>query len=231
MKKLLLLFLAIVPASMSAQLLYNYLDNNTNGVLFQNKVPGASLDGSVKGSPYQEAKFLPANVSGVSGIVLSRYNINTDQIEVKMSGEESDIYILPKQAEYGRITFTASHYSLVLASYTNPEGERTTGYLVKIHEAGNIGLYRQDRVTFRKGKAAASSYDSPTPDSWEKQPGRYYMTVSDGRIVPAPKNAKELTSIYPADKTEAIRSFLKKNGYSFKKEEDLVQIISFLATL
>jgi|GEM_PF-6291571 len=231
MKYISLLLFALFTTSGSAQLLYDNFEAATSGTLFQNKVGRTAPKSAVEGSPYQQETFLPAQISGVKGLVLSRYDMSTDQIEVKISAEEADVYVLPKKPEYGRIIFSGNKYALVLASYVNSDGERSTGYLVRVHEAKNIGLYRQDKATFKKGKIAESNYDIARPDSWEKQSPKYFMTTADGSIIAMPRSAKELTAIYPADKSDAIRAFLKTNGYSFKKEGDLIQIVSFLSTL
>lgn len=221
MKRFIFLCLACQTLTVSAQSIFRGFDNLTQNALRASS--GGKSD--VTGSPYLQDDFTPGRIKNVPEVQSLRYNAAEDNFEFRNNGAN---YIIPKQESYDEITFTATGETYKFRKYTNKAGNPTMGYLVELYKANDMGLYRRDIVTLRRGKAS-NGYEVATPDAWVKGSPEFYILQKNGNIEPFPKNAKAIAKMYPA-KAEDIKVFFKQNKYDFDKKEDLIKIVDLLTT-
>lgn len=177
----------------------------------------------IEGSPYFEDSFFLSKVEGIDKTFLSKYNIALDQFEFK---EDEEVYILPKKPEYKTIIFAKTKY--VLLDY-NSENILKKGYLVELFKNDNVSLYKKLRIKITE-KQEAKGYDKASPERYVKTSPEYYIKIKENVIEYFPKNKKELLSLFSVSK-DKIEVYLKENKTSFKSDEDLIKLSTFLAEL
>lgn len=177
----------------------------------------------IEGSPYYEDVFFLSKVEGIDKVFLSKYNIALDQFEFK---EDEEVYILPKKPVYKTVILPKSKF--VLLDYTS-ENILKNGYLIELFKSDNVSLYKKLRIKTTEIQEA-KAYEKASPARYVKISPEYYIQIKENGIVNFPKNKKELLSLFSVS-NEKIEDYLKKNKTSFKSDDDLIKLTSFLAEL
>ena len=229
MKKLVVgcLFLMAFSAQAQGISVLDRMDNTgASGSLFRNKVLDKPKE-KIVGTPYLNEVFMSSTISGVENIFLTRYNAFSDEVEV--SYDES-IFVIPKEERYSTIYNKASDYKLQLLRYNAEKDEYVYGYLFEIFSNDKVGFYKREQITLQEAREAPNGYSLPVPPKYNRKNEEYYLKMDAERVVPFPKSKKALLNLY-ASNEQKVSSYLKEEKISFKKEEDLLKLTKFLATL
>lgn len=212
--------------SMTAQTRIINMLNRTNGSNFDlmQKMNKKESENAV-GSPYITPAFNLASISGVTDVVMVNYNAETDAIDIN-SGDDK-IFELPKDSDFGTVTFKNGKAKYVLFSYKNEKGQNVRGYLNEVSAAPKARLYKRERIALIPERQPSTGYDRYVPPKYDRVNDIYYLQVGEAAPVIYPKNRKEVSAMFPERKSE-VEAFLKKNRISFKSEEDLVKLTAFL---
>ncbi len=200
---------------------------SSNTTLFKNSNQNKTALNKIEGSPYLIEEFRSASISGIAQKLMIRYNAFTDIIEVQ--NENKELFSLTKSNPFNNIEIVLIPNKIKLINYL-AKGNAFFGYLFEIYNQENLALYRRDRITLKKGKEASNSYQVATETMYVKENVEYYISFKNETALQMVKNKKELEAIFPNHKQE-IEIFLKNNNYSFKKEQDLIEIAKFITTL
>lgn len=219
-KILTICFLATFFGSLQAQQLLNFLDRSGNGVLERNRLE--KKDSKITGSPYSVEKFMPADIDGAGEMVMVRYNLHADEVEIEY-GEK--ILTLPKKAEFSKVV-QRNGKALLLMNYRDVRGADIYGYLFEVYAGKKINLYLKERSIVIPEKQPQNGYGTYSPARYSRTDDEYYFN-HNGSVVAFPEKKKDLISLFPEKKKE-IEAFLKANKLKFKSEEDLIKIATFL---
>lgn len=207
-------------------------NNSTNGT---NNFTWRSSDvtvvknySEIKGTPYVFETFMLGKILGDNEDLMMRYNAVTDEVEIQKT-ENNNVTLL-KDNQFSAILMNFGKYKLRLLNYKTHKNEGVYGYLVEVFNANDFSLLRRDKIILEAEKVAKTSFEPNYPAKFVKAKNEFYIEKKDKSVLPMPKNKKELEAIFPNQK-EAIEAFFKNNNYSFKEEQDLIEISKFIATL
>ena len=76
-----------------------------------------------------------------------------------------------------------------------------------------------------------SNYETLKPAKFERKQDAYYIKLSDQDIViELPTRKSKFLDVFNS-KSNSVKSFIKKERLGIKKEEDLIKIFNFYASL
>ncbi len=184
---------------------------------------------NIKGSPYINQKFLPVTIDKLSGKNLSaRYNAFNDEIEIK-KGSSNINYVLNKKSKFSKIQFISSKVSYEAHHYIE-NNKNKHGYLAQLNPTGNYLLLKKQHITFIEAKPSKTGYDKETPAQFKKTKDKYFIKISDDKIIELQKNKKDFAKLFPKHEKE-ILSYIKKQNINIKKEIDLIKLVKYINTL
>lgn len=204
---------------------YEVLDPNHAGKLFKN--PDQEME-KPKGSPYIVSKFLDAKVATVSQIAKMRYNTFSDEFEFITA--TNDTLVLDKIQDFDNILFSHNNQNYRLLDYKNENKTSTRGYLITLFESEKLALFKKEIILLSEAKIAKTSLEMNMPAKYQIQDPSYFLKIQNNEIVLFPKNKKELFKLY-IDKKDKVETFLKEQKIDLKNEKDLIETVTFLATL
>ncbi|HNP32465.1 MAG TPA: hypothetical protein PKN96_04185 [Flavobacterium sp.] len=183
---------------------------------------------STQGSPYLNKAFLHAKVGDLIQNALMRYDAANDQFEFITA--TNDTLILNKTGALGDISFSIPKATYQLVNYTERDGKKTTGYLVKLYEKNNFTLYKRQKVKYYPATAAKSSYDTASPARFDPMRDTFFLKRGEGEIIELPSGKKGILKLFP-EKKDDLEAFIKQNDLDLEKERDVIMLIDFLASL
>ncbi|WP_025741881.1 hypothetical protein [Aquimarina pacifica] len=205
--------------------LYNRVKNNS-------KVEGISLN-EIKGSPYLNKNFeksiLYHNNKPV-GQLLSRYNIYSDEIEIKKNITDKEYSALIKSK---LIACDLNGQKLIFSSYKPENKMAEEGYLICLSDPlQEYVLYKKIKVIFRdRGVEQSSSLSKRTDAKFAKFTSYFVSKKEDKLAQELPKKGKKIASAFSDQHESEISSFIKEQNINTKEEKDLVKLFNFINTL
>lgn len=186
----------------------------------------ASKTISAYGSPYVDENFLPVRVKGFDNqIFTGRYNANNGEMEINLG---TKIIALDTSKGY-EVMFTQNNKTYKTYNYSTPNGVAKRGFLNVLSSSESYELLEQEIVKYYEKVPATTSYQRDKPAKFIEENSNYYLKKGSViRVLPTKK--KDLLKTYPKD-AKQIKSFMKDKKISLNKEEDLVKLAGFLATL
>lgn len=189
-----------------------------------------SADGSryvnVKGTPYLTELFVPATVYPDDDLFFVKYNVVDDEIEVKLSATK--IIILDNTFKKYTIVFKESNEKLVTLNVVD---EKNPGYFVEIKKTDNISLYKKRTKDFIQATKATDNYSKDKPARFSNLEEVFYIQLApDGTVQEIPKKRKSFLKLFQNNQGE-IEGYIKKNKIKLNKEDDLVKLFTFIASL
>lgn len=179
---------------------------------------------SVAGSQYFSEAFGSAKVNDMTEYFNLRYNNYKDMMEYQKSANEI-LELNPEQ--YSTIKFANGH-EYYFKSYTNAKNAQTKGYLKLIQSKNNVAIYSSERVMYKPAEKSKSSYDTDKEAQFVKEKKTFFLEV-DGKIQQISK-AKDIQKFFTSKENE-LKDYFKKNKIDFDNENQLKQLVSFLAGL
>lgn len=175
------------------------------------------------GSPYMHDEFIPGAIyyNGEDGFldVPIRYNIFFDEMEYKQP-EKERIYALKPDTLFNMIIILEDTF--VVSKYKR-ENEIARGYF-KSHAQGEIALLVKLEIEFREAQKE-TTHEMAMAARFMKKPDQYYIKLPGGpahRI----KNTKTLIADLGSHDSE-LTNYAKEHKLSGKKEEDLLELITY----
>lgn len=179
------------------------------------------------GTPYVNEKYEPLKIKGFSDKVYSgRFNAYNGEMEVKLN--EGNIIALDVKGNY-EVNFVNSKKVYRTFSYESYTGLSRKGFLVVIGENEKFSLLKKEWIKYYEKVEAASSYQPDKPAKFRREDDRYYLKLGNA-IKPFPSKKKDLLKAYPKH-SKKIKSYIKENKLSTKKEKDLLKIAEYVSTL
>ncbi|RNC84295.1 MAG: hypothetical protein ED556_12655 [Winogradskyella sp.] len=178
------------------------------------------------GSPYINENFLPVKIKGYDNVLYTgRYNAYNGEMEINLG---TKIIALDKTQPY-EVTFTQNNKNYKTFNFISKTGVAKSGFLNVIDSATTHSLLKEETIRFVDKVPAATSYQRDKPAKFIANESNYYLKVGD-KITPVPTRKKDLLKSYAKD-AKKIKSYLKDNKVSLKKEEDIKKLALYLASL
>lgn len=178
------------------------------------------------GSPYVNKKFSPVKVEGFDDQVFTgRFNAYNGEMEINLG---TKIIALDNSKDYS-VVYTQDNKVYKIFNYSTAQGESKRGFLNIVSQKPDYSLLKEEIIKYQDKVKAATSYQSDKPAKFIKGSAVYYIKKTN--VIRAfPTRKKDLLKAYAKDAKE-VKSFLKKEKISFKKEKDLIKLAGFLSAL
>ena len=178
------------------------------------------------GSPYVNKNFLPVRVKGYDGqIFTGRYNAYNGEMEINLG---TKIIALDTSKDY-QVMYTQNNKIYRTYNYSTPNGISKRGFLTVVNQNGDNALLKSEIIKYYDKVPAATSYQSDKPAKFVQESDEYY--IAKGKVITQlPTRKKDLLKAYAND-AKKIKSYLKENKISLKKEIDLIKLAGFISTL
>ncbi|WP_438966975.1 hypothetical protein [Flavobacterium sp.] len=225
LSKYLILLITIIGLTTSAQTQLQSLDAETKQFVTWNLVRENSSEPiNTDGSQYFVEAFMVAKLKGLDSIMYMRFNAAKDKIEIKKG--ETSFSLTPIDSI--EVNFQVTNKTYRYLKYKLDELDKK-GYLVCNTNNKNVNFYKKEVITYVPLKVANNPYSSDIPAHYRKDDDLYFIGY-DSKIIEFPKKSKDLINLFP-DKENEIKKHIKENKLSLKKEEDILNIVSFLDKL
>ena len=186
------------------------------------------FDPATVGSPYFNEEFQPCELyykKDFAEKLYYRYNMHNDEVELKESLLSETVFALNLDRN---ITLKAEDLILSLETLNTPKQGVRNGYVNVLYSGKNFKVYERVKTKFKEGVKAVNSMVRSTPDNFN-QFIEYYYQVNDERLLQyLPNKRRKIIEALPKDYQIKATDLIKKNRYSFKSREGLLQFITDL---
>ncbi|MCU7617858.1 hypothetical protein NZ698_11665 [Chryseobacterium sp. PBS4-4] len=218
--KIIPLLLFAIGTSISGQNVS--FDQSDRSIMIRNGVFSESeKDSKILGSQFFTESYIDAEIVNANANVKAKYNAFKDEVEV-LKDEKG--FIISKIPEYKVVKFLPTNEYLELVKYYDEKGNETEGYLFQVAKKGDVVLYKKEKITLEKGRAATSSYDSDVPSKYKRQSPKYFITDEGGKILQFPDNKKRVIDLFPSKKSQ-IEEYIKAKKPNFSQEADVINFL------
>jgi hypothetical protein len=178
------------------------------------------------GSPYVNKNFLPVRVKGYDDqIFTGRYNAYNGEMEINLG---TKIIALDTSKDY-QVMYTQNNKIYKTYNYSSPNGISKRGFLTVVNQNGDNALLKSEIIKYYDKVPAATSYQTDKPAKFVQESDEYY--IAKGKVItPLPTRKKDLLKAYNKD-AKKIKTYLKENKISLKKEKDLIKLAGYITTL
>lgn len=182
-----------------------------SSTLINNKVINANgLDPNIEGSPYLYDDYKLTQVSNSPEGFTGRYNIYTDEIELKRN---NDVFVLPKDSNYTVITLKPNTKILLI----------NDKYYLVVKEYNNFTVLRKDKINFQKGRESRNGYESSKLAVYKKDNATYFIKKDEELLLLDKKS--DFAKIFPE---KNVNDFIKSQKVNFKDESLILKLTDFL---
>jgi len=227
-KKLItLLFLLFISFSFYAQ---NYkLMKETELFIYSKEARYVAPDFifTYDGSPYYSDTFLLGNIyindELTKSDVAMRYNIYSDEMEVKESLKDDDkrISALIKSPDISVVILNQSFVYL-----TKGRGLEKGGYFHVITKGKNYSLFKKLEKKYYEERKAKTSFERDVPPKFEDRIS-YYIHFENGGMVLLPDSKKKIYKAF-GDSGEEVKKYCKEKDLDITEEKDLKRVVNYL---
>lgn len=182
----------------------------------------------IEGSPYARKEFLEGSIFEGDVLlqknVFLRYNIFSDEIEIKTSMNESNYNALVKRSGM-LVKIFNDVYTLIPF-----EGSDEKGQYFKVLTTGeHFSLYKKTTAKFTQRTFAKTSYDRDQPAKFI-QTDSYFLATKEGNFIEMPESKSKVLKLMK-NKGAEIKAFIKSNRTNFKDENDLIKLVKYYNNL
>lgn len=221
---ILLLLISFVTNSFFGQAGVRAVQNGATTELYFNQAVNKSTYDEVIGSPFLYEDFAPARINDIEKTYFIRINIIDNQIEFK--GENDVVMALDKNYDYSINLLDGSKKKYVTLAFG--EGKNTTinTFFEEIHVGDSFGLYYKALIVYTPVKLAKNSFEQNRPAKFTKKKGSFYFKdfSTETQLLTLVPNREKLFLKLFDQHAGTIKKFMKKEGLSIDKKEDLIQI-------
>lgn len=182
----------------------------------------------IEGSPYDNKEFLEGSIFEGDVLlqknVFLRYNIFSDEIEIKTSLNETNYSALVKRSGM-LVKIFNDVYTLIPF-----EGSDEKGQYFKVLTTGeHFSLYKKTTAKFTQRTFAKTSYDRDQPAKFI-QTDSYFLATKEGNFIEMPESKSKVLKLMK-NKGSEIKAFIKNNRTNFKDENDLMKLVKYYNNL
>ena len=185
---------------------------------------------NIEGSPYANEEFLSGTIfqdnKPVYTNVLLRYNIFSDEIEIKTSANDDE-------DSYGALIKDSEDFVKIFNDiyvFVPFEGSIENGnYFTVVSEEIVFNLYKKTEVHYSAPFKARTSYERDKPASFKKKI-YYYLVSKNGSFYELPASKSKIIKVM-SKKEKEIKTFIKRNKTNLKAEKDLIKLVKYYNTL
>lgn len=178
-----------------------------------------------KGSPYLYKDRI-AEVSLLTKTCSINFDAYNNQMEINKDGKT---YYLPRNNFNYTINFTNINKTYKLFKYeTNKEIK--PGFFLCLVKKNNAFLLKKEWIKKYEAKKATHGYEKSTPITFKRMKGSHYLCFDNINAIKTPSSKKQFKSLFKKNKKE-ISIFMKKNNLNHKKEQDLIKIFNYYASI
>ena len=205
------------------------LDDLFNRIKKGEEIGKLPLD-KIKGSPYLSENFTRGDVyyeADPVGKLYMRYNIFSDEIEIKKNSVDTEYAALIKST---LINCVINDQKIVYTSFKPINEVSENGYLISLTNTSNSSvLYKRIKKIFRdRGVEASTSLSKTSPAKFSTFTSYYILTEGSKEAKEISKKSKDLLALFPEQDRSAISDFIKDEKINLKKEKDLIQLLNFI---
>lgn len=176
----------------------------------------------VEGSPflYEDFRMGTAMVEGKDPLnVYVRYDVSTEQMEIKTDLNSDAIYVLPtgQHATY-KVGKDVFKYGTI-----NYEGKNILGYFIEHYDGDKYRLVTKHRAEISEPVKAKTGYDRDIPAKIKIEDDLFIVNKEDGRAFKVRAKNRDLEDIFDS---AAAQKYLSDN--KVRSTEDLVAFVAFL---
>jgi len=179
------------------------------------------------GTPYNSESFLLGNIYikgelSTSDVAL-RYNIYSDEIEIKESLQADDDKrnALIKSPDLS-ITILRDKFNYI----PKGKGLEKGGYFQMLTSGKNYSLCKKLGKKYYPARKAKTSFERDVPARFDDR-ATYYINFSNGAMVELPGSKKKMYKAFGESENE-IKEYAQKNKLDITKEKDLKRIVLYL---
>lgn len=198
---------------------------------------GQTIDvNNVKGSPYLEEDFKKGMLirEGEEIVLYIRFNVYSDNFEVKNNSSDKKITVLPRSNTF-KIQLGGRKYIFTQSNYVF--NETGSGYLAMISEPNaKFTLYKEFFSDYTPKKEGATPYDMAKPAMIETEYKYFLKDNESEKFIELEDHKKRILDAFPKGLQNQIKSFMKVNdlnlrGKDLEIEAELLKIIDFSNTI
>jgi len=179
------------------------------------------------GSPYNSDTFLLGNVyinnELTKSDVAMRYNVYSDEMEIKESLQDDDkkISALIKSPDISVVILNEKFVYL-----SKGKGLEKGGYFQVITKGKKYNLYKKLGKKYYESKKAKTSFDRDVPAKFEDRT-IYYIHFNNGGMVELPDSKKKIYKAF-GESEEDVKNYCKERKIDITKEKGLKRVIIYL---
>jgi len=177
---------------------------------------------NIEGSPYLNESFIEGELFTTSKThyenIPLRYNIFSDQIEIRSDGGQVMGLTVPEVVE--KLEF--GEYMMEYVPFMN--GNKVSRGFFMVMEKGNATLYSRLQVDFEAAKPAGA-YQDPQPPKFVRKSDEYYIRVGKEAAKPVFRK-RDIEAVFP-DHIKEVADFIKKNRVRPNKPERLSALVKY----
>ncbi len=184
----------------------------------------ANVLNNANGSPYFEEEFTPGilvdtETDSDPQKLYFRYNVVSDQIEIKVSPNQNERYILPKQERY---KYRLKDYSYRIGNFKTSEGRTLSGYLIQYYKGNNVSFFCKPQPKIIPGREAKTSFETEQPAKLEIDPV-YYLQMNNEPLVEVKLKKKDFKEL--ANESPKMSKYSK--DHKIKEIGDVVKMLVY----
>ena len=219
------IFLTMLFISTVAFSQINEINNLRDVYTLKSDIDGKynQFDPNVKGSPFIHLEYQNIKIKGVA--MKGKYNANQDYIEVDNKGEV--IFFVPTMEHRYDVVFTDENTTYRAFEYENLK----FGFFKILAKNNKAFLLSKQFIKYSPEVKPKSTFETLKPAKFERKKDTYFIKLSNQDIViELPTRKSKFLSVFNS-KSNAVKSFIKKEKLGIKKEEDLIKIFNFYTSL
>ncbi|MBR9846716.1 MAG: hypothetical protein GYB35_11725 [Algicola sp.] len=189
------------------------------------------INESVEGTPYINKEYLPAKISAAKdNTFYVRYNALRDEFEVK--GQNNTAYSLNRYRRDIVVEIVPLNKKYQVFGYMDENLNENFGYFVFLSDSEKEAvLLKKERITFIGEKRAVTSYDTPRSARYKRWNDKFFIKVGDEKLVKElPRGRRAIAKLFPKHR-DVVFNYMKENKIKTSREEDLIQLMTFINTL
>lgn len=222
MKSILIAFLFISTVAFSQ---VNEINNLRDVYTLKSDIDMYSTqnDPNVKGSPFIHTEYKNIKIKGVA--MKGKYNANRDYLEVDNKGEV--IFFVPSMQHRYDVVFTDEN-----TTYRAFEYEKLKfGFFKILAQNEKAFLLSKQFIKFYPEEKPKTNFDILKSAKFERKNDVHYIKLSNQDIiVELPTRKSKFLKVFNS-KSNAIKSFIKKERLGIKEKEDLIKIFNYYTSL
>ncbi len=185
---------------------------------------------SYEGTPYNSDTFLLGNIyinkELTKSDVAMRYNIYSDEIQIKESIQDDDKNITA--------LIKSPDISVVLMNDTfvyvpKGKGLEKGGYFQVLTTGKSYSLYKKLSKKYFEPKKAKTSFERDVPAKFEDR-HTYFIHFANGGMVEMPEGPKKKMYKAFGERENDVKNYCKEKGLDITKEKDLKRLVRHLDT-